>query len=222
MTFSETLNVRKGITAIIGSGGKTSLMFRLAEELRENASVIVCTTTHIAKPEHIPVCLGDDVQQVRELLRTERLVCAATEKDGKLSAPKLPLAVLAELADYVLVEADGSKRLPIKAHAAHEPVIPEQSNQIIAVVGLSGIGKPVRDVVHRPEIFCKNLGISQSTLLTPQMVAEHLLLENLHTAVFLNQADDETAKKYAAEIAALLHTKTFAGALQKGTIECLR
>lgn len=47
------------------------------------------------------------------------------------------------LADYTLVEADGSKGLPLKAHAPHEPVIPPQSNQTILVLGAEGLGRTV-------------------------------------------------------------------------------
>ena len=45
MNIPQALGVRTGITSIIGSGGKTALMERLARELP--GSVILCTTTHI-------------------------------------------------------------------------------------------------------------------------------------------------------------------------------
>ena len=47
MKLSEALDVRPGVTAIIGGGGKTTLMECLAAELAAQARVIVCTTTHI-------------------------------------------------------------------------------------------------------------------------------------------------------------------------------
>lgn len=51
---------------------------------------------------------------------------------------------LAELFDYVLVEADGSAHRPMKAHAPYEPVIPALTGQTVCVVGASGFGLPVR------------------------------------------------------------------------------
>ena len=38
MQFCEALGLGRGITSIIGSGGKSSLLDRLAEELRERGS----------------------------------------------------------------------------------------------------------------------------------------------------------------------------------------
>ena len=46
--LAAMLKIEKGVTAIIGSGGKTSLMYALAEELGEKNRVIVCTTTLIS------------------------------------------------------------------------------------------------------------------------------------------------------------------------------
>ena len=58
------------------------------------------------------------------------------------------------MADYIFAEADGSKHLPLKAHAAHEPVIPPEANQTILVLGASGFGKPIAAAAHRPALYC--------------------------------------------------------------------
>jgi molybdenum cofactor cytidylyltransferase len=56
----------------------------------------------------------------------------------------------------LLVEADGSRRLPLKAPAAHEPVIPDWVKTVVVVAGLSGLGKPLNhEWVHRPELFSR-------------------------------------------------------------------
>ena len=54
MNLSEALQIRPGVTAIIGGGGKTTLMERLAHELSGKARVIVCTTTHIYPEKTMP------------------------------------------------------------------------------------------------------------------------------------------------------------------------
>ena len=54
----------------------------------------------------------------------------------------------------LLVEADGSRRLPLKAHAPHEPVIPKEAGCVLCVVGARGFDRPIRKAVHRPEQFC--------------------------------------------------------------------
>ena len=66
------------------------------------------------------------------------------------------------------MEADGSRQLPLKAHDAHEPVIPAVSRQVICVVGASGFGKPIRESVHRPEQFCALTGAAASDPVTPE------------------------------------------------------
>ena len=54
----------------------------------------------------------------------------------------------------LLVEADGSRQLPLKAPAEHEPAIPEITNHVVVLAGLSGLGRPLNDEnVHRSKIF---------------------------------------------------------------------
>ena len=134
--------------------------------------------------------------------RPARALCAEasarqaswTRRPGKLSAPAEPLDQLAQRFDYVLAEADGSKRLPLKAHAAWEPVIPAAATNVVWVVGASGLGKPVAEVVHRPELFCERCGCEPTDAATPERVAQVLNAElqmlNLNNArIMLNQAD---------------------------------
>ena len=110
MKICEQLHMIKGITAVIGSGGKTTLLRILAEEL--SGTVILTTSTHILPFAGIPLLVTDDIEQVRRALALHRVICIGTPAaEGKLTAPALPFSVLADAADYVIVEADGSKRL---------------------------------------------------------------------------------------------------------------
>ena len=43
----DVLEIGKGVTAVIGSGGKTSLIEQLAQELQSRGTVLICTTTKI-------------------------------------------------------------------------------------------------------------------------------------------------------------------------------
>ena len=51
-------------------------------------------------------------------------------------------------ADYILVEADGSRRLPLKVHRSFEPVIPPGTELVIQMAGLSALGQTVGECVH--------------------------------------------------------------------------
>lgn len=50
MELWELLGIRPGLTAVIGSGGKTSLLRVLAQELSHRGTVLVSTTTRIMRP----------------------------------------------------------------------------------------------------------------------------------------------------------------------------
>lgn len=211
MTLWETLGVEKGVTAILGSGGKTTMLYTLAEELCALGRVICTTTTHIAPPDHISVFL-----QAEEIRNTaENCFCAgAMTAEGKLGPPALPIEELAQLCDYLLVEADGSRRLPLKAHAPHEPVIPSQAGRRIVVVGASGLGQPIEQVVHRPEIFCRLTGARSGDSAAPALVAKALTAEGLGNCYFINQWD--ACPPLAETLASLLPPPVCLGALQKG------
>lgn len=206
--FSECLQIQRGVTAVIGSGGKTSLLYRLAEELAEEGSVILCTSTHILPPSHIPVT--EHTGQVTGV------ICVGTPcEKGKLTAPRQPFSELAELADYVLVEADGSKRLPLKAHLSHEPVLPAEAENVICVVGASGLGKAVTEAAHRPERFAL---LGESDIATALAVSRVLEREAFHHRVLINQA--ELAPALSLELAKLLSCPVVVASLQKGEILC--
>ncbi len=188
MSLSDTLKLHPGVTAVIGSGGKTTLLRVLADELP--GTIILTTSTHILPFTGVPLLTAPAGEKIRAALARHRVVCMGTPAaEGKLTAPALPFSVLETLADYVLVEADGSKRRPIKVHAAHEPVIPENTRQTICVVGASGFGRPVREAVHRPELFCARTDARMEDIVTPALAARGILAEKLSQTVFLNQFD---------------------------------
>ena len=142
--------------------------------------------------------------------------------EGKLGPPSLSFDALARLADYVLVEADGSRRLPLKAHAPHEPVIPANAQRVVLVVGADGFGKPIRDVCHRSERYAALCGVSENALVTPELEATLILAEGLGDRVYINKV--ETAEDYdrAAALANRLTCPVTAGSLHKGVYLCLR
>lgn len=212
--LASALKIEPGITAIIGSGGKSTLLKTLGLELmRAGGRVLLCTTTRMFpvagvpwdgssrrldaapwKPGalHVPGCTCEACAGM-----SRGNICQTGVLDpetGKLSAPAEPLNELAQRFDYVLAEADGSKRLPLKAHAAWEPVIPSGTANIVWIVGTSGFGRPVDEAVHRPELFCERCGCKPTDIATPENVAQVLNTElqalGFSTArVMLNQVD---------------------------------
>lgn len=221
MQLYERLGIPCGVTAVIGSGGKTTLLRTLSRELP--GTVILTTTTHILPFEGVPLLTAPTEDEVRAALARSRVLCLGTPApEGKLTAPSLPFSLLEQLADYVLVEADGSRRLPLKAHAPHEPVIPANAQRVVLVVGADGFGKPIRDVCHRSERYAALCGVSENALVTPELEAALILAEGLGDRVYINKV--ETAEDYdrAAALANRLTCPVTAGSLHKGVYLCLR
>lgn len=207
----EALDPPRGIIALVGGGGKTTLMLCLAHELaKTGARVIVTTTTHIFPPEGIPTGNPANAEEVSHALLLEPLLCLGKlAADGKLGAPDLSMTMLSHLADYVLVEADGAKHLPLKAPAAHEPVIPRETRMVIAVAGLDGAGKPIHEAAFRPALYAALCGKAETEAVTPRDIA--LVLAHEHGqrkgvpkgarfSVLLNKADDELARETACAV----------------------
>lgn len=221
MTFSQALQIRPGITAVIGSGGKSTLLEVLARELGRQGTVVLCTTTRMYPARNCFTLYDPDEETLGEALKAFRVICVGrAEREGKLSAPGLPMETLCRLADFVLVEADGAKRLPLKAHAPYEPVIPRETGQTICVVGLSGLEKTVQQAAHRPERYAELAGIALEDPVTPQAAARVLRAEGLGDRVLLNQADDEHFQALGRALQAELTVPAVIGSLWKGLILC--
>lgn len=220
MRLAEALDVRPGVTSVVGSGGKTSLIAALARELP--GTVVLTTTTHILPFTGVPLVISADADDARAALAESRVVCVGSqaEKNGKLVTPDLGIDALASLADHVLVEADGARRLPLKAHAPWEPVIPTCSGRTILVLGASGLDCPIREKVHRPELFCELAGCAPDDLATPELVARAANAEPLADVALVNQAD--VAPERARDLAVLLATPAFVGSIRAGTVAAPR
>lgn len=55
----------------------------------------------------------------------------------------------------ILCEGDGSKRLPIKLPKDGEPVFFPKTDTVIGVIGLSCLGKPIKEMLFRYELLPK-------------------------------------------------------------------
>lgn len=218
MGLAELLDIRPGVTAVTGGGGKTTLLRTLGEELAESgARVLLCATTKMFPFQGFPNLMDPTEEALAEALETHRLVCAGTPVPGtgKLTAPGIPMARLMALADYVLAEADGAMGRPLKAHAPHEPVIPPEANQTILVAGASGFGRPIREAAHRPAFYARLAGVPEDAPASPETEAAVLLAEGLPDRVLVNQAERPEDRTRAAALAALLPCPVLAGSLMR-------
>lgn len=221
MKLQDALGIHRGITSVIGSGGKTTLLSVLARELAcGGATVALATSTHFLPFEGMPALSGPGEWDAA----ASPVACfASPTEEGKLTVPVCGIPVLAEAADYVLVEADGSKRLPLKAHADWEPAVPAGSARCVLVLGGSGFGRPVREAVHRPELFCELAGCAGDAVATPELVAAAIAAETASgriapDVVVVNQAEDPLVADAARAFARALRSHGVGAPVLAGSI----
>ena len=154
------------IIAFVGSGGKTTLLKRMAEQFRDQGKrVLVTTTTHMFREDD--TLLTDDAEVIVGALQERGYAMAGLPAGEKIKGlSRETYAAVCPYADVVLVEADGSKHMPLKYPNASEPVVPENADRIYVVWGPHGLGKPAREVCHRLELVMECLGIQEDTVMT--------------------------------------------------------
>jgi probable selenium-dependent hydroxylase accessory protein YqeC len=219
----------QGVVSLVGAGGKTTLMFRLAHEIvKRGEPVLTTTTTKIAVPgeeESSCVIFSDSAESLvskaevflkRHILHITAAADELQEEDKLIGLPPETVDTISKsrLFRWIIVEADGAARKPLKSPADHEPVIPESSTHVVGICGLSGIGKPLNEKwVHRSQQFAQITGIAAGKTITPAAVGDNLIHANgifknspSHSAriAFLNQADVPGACEAGNKIADLL------------------
>ena len=160
------------VIAVVGAGGKTTLIRRLAgRSLSEGKKVFVTTTAHmIAEPDTL---IDPSAEDIAGKLRSERYCMAGTDvpgtgKIGPLEDPVYRAGC--EAADLGLVEADGARNHLLKYPAAYEPVIPVNTDGIIIVMGRDAAGGKVSETIHRYELACEHLKVGPEDTVTEELI----------------------------------------------------
>ena len=165
------------IVSFVGGGGKTTLMYAMAAHcVRKNWHVLVTTTTHIMRPAGA-VWAQTDAELFRLWKHGSYAVAGTAAPGGKMTVPpQKQLEHWMQLADIVLIEADGSRRMPCKAPAAHEPVLLPQCDIVLAVAGVSALGESLEKGCFRAELAQQILRVPENAVLTPTLLAKLLVV----------------------------------------------
>lgn len=191
--------------ALVGAGGKTSTAFWLAKLLKkQGCRVLVSTTTHMFRPQadqYDHLCLTTDTRQLLAHSAGATSIPAihyyAGEHDpisDKVSG--LPPTLLDQLKhsghfDVLIVEADGSRRLPLKAPAEHEPSLPAECDLVIGVCGAEALLAPADpDQIQRWPLFAALTGCRAG-----DMIGEATLHKWLSDTHGLFKSTPPTAKR---------------------------
>ncbi|KDR95735.1 probable selenium-dependent hydroxylase accessory protein YqeC [Peptoclostridium litorale DSM 5388] len=175
MNISRLLEMDTGqLISIVGGGGKTSLMKKLSLEFCKcGKNVLVTTTTAIYVPN------GEWVHRVvvtregeNELFsETGGITALGSYIDENKKLRGVPAQTICSIKgkgifDLIIVESDGSRGRPVKAPAAHEPVIAPCSDIVVGVIGMDCIGKVIDEsVVHRVDEFCRVAGKKEGDII---------------------------------------------------------
>jgi probable selenium-dependent hydroxylase accessory protein YqeC len=184
--LTEALGLRtREMISLVGAGGKTTLMFRLAKELLLNGKkVVTTTTTKILEPspeetnfllidrneEKIKDFIGHHLDQYHHVtIARERL---GLRKLEGISPDLVDELWYSKKIDTIIIEADGAASRPIKAPREGEPVIPSQTNLVISILGMDGMEMVLSEEnVFQPEKVSKITGIPMGERVTEEAMA---------------------------------------------------
>lgn len=211
------------VVSVVGAGGKTTLIRQAAEEYRRKGiPVIVTTTTHMMAEDHPWFLLNPSLGHMKEVLAREGMVwVGCPDKAGKMKSPSLEiLHQILALGCPVLAEADGSRRLPLKAPAAHEPVLLAETSHVVNVYGLDALGNSFENVCFRADIALKLLGKRRTDIVEEEDIAKLALdrlagrkgvTSSISYQIVLNKADTPERETAALAICRLAEKQGHAG-----------
>ncbi len=247
--FAKDLTTALGLgakehVAIVGAGGKTSLMFALAEELRMHGGrVVTGTTTKVWYKETTRfacVIISRSNSAWREKVRGNLeqyghvFVGQDVLESGKIEGigPALAEKLYHDSGvDYLILEADGAAGLPVKAPASHEPVIPPSVTLVVAMIGLEAVGENLEpEFVFRLERFKEVTGLVNGAMINSKALSKIFhspkgLFKgtpvSARRVVFLNKLDLLPDDQEAKDLANLLlsHPNTLIDRVVIGSIK---
>ena len=125
-----------------------------------------------------------------------------------MSPPQDVMEHLYKTADVILVEADGSRRMPLKWPAPWEPVVPDNTDITVCVAGLSALGGRPCDVMYGYEYLPEAMrrDAVDASLISAVLVSLDGGQKGAQGEyrAFLNQADDAGLRKSASDIQNIL------------------
>lgn len=224
---------RDTVTALIGGGGKTGLLHKIANELAENYPKVLQTSltkTAFTKSEN-PMVFKDDFD-IKSVDRNPLFIVGEKISESKLlGISETQLDDIRKYFDLTIYECDGAKNKPLKAHTDHDPIVPKFTTNVIIIVGADVIDSKISDgLVHRPELFCKLWNVDKDRDLDIDFIVKVVsspdgylskVIGDATIAYFVNKADSnyENAERLAQKIYNKTNKPTFFGSISNSLLK---
>lgn len=181
--------VRGDVIAFVGAGGKTSTLVGLGYELAEKGWRVLATTTTSLKTDQLalfPQALTSDAdsETISQALTDDNFVFLYRNvEDNRVYGPDpghITRLMDAVDSDVLLVEADVSSGLPLKAPFDHEPMMPPETSLVILLASLSALGQPLdEEHVYNVQSIIDRYGFKSGNHIKSPWIAQVLRDEEL-------------------------------------------
>ena len=235
--ISDNIEQVKGsCIALLGGGGKTALLHKLADEFAKYyPSVLQTSLTKTAfHTSDNPLILNEmDIAELKSHKFEQNPLFIIGEKicSEKLKGiSEADLDIIRRQFDITIFECDGARTKPLKIHTEYDPIVPVFSTHVIIIVGADVINTKVSDgLVHRPELFCKIWNVKPDFQINYDFIVKVLTSEDgylskvpnkVEVVYFVNKWDGH--QKNAMELAKAIYKKTgkqtFYGSVQNNEL----
>ena len=172
---------KKNHVAIVGGGGKTTILHALGEQLH-GRTILTCTTKMgFDQNKFLPIYLKPDHETIGNIsIGKPVMVWEEIEGQKAIGVDPSMCDRWFTIVDHVIVEADGSRRLPFKAPAEFEPVIPSSSTLVISTIGADSLDQVISDCCHRPNLVADLAGCMPHDRLTAERASRVILHSEGH------------------------------------------
>lgn len=213
----DLIDLKNGdIVSVVGSGGKTTFMYKLSKEL-SNKKVIITTSTKMFIPkedEKFNIIFLNESKNIN-LEKGINFLIGEIVSENKFHTNVELIDENVYGFDYLLIESDGSKRKPLKGWNETEPVISKRTNKTVGIIPIDIIGKIAKeDIIHRIEKFSKISLISEGEEIIPEAIANVISSKNGlfknsvgEKILFLNKIENKKQYEMACKLLKILERK---------------
>lgn len=211
--LKEVFDIKKGdIVSITGSGGKTSIMFALSEYMKDFGKTLITTSTKIIRPDSNKYIVYDSFSSYKKT--NDKLVVIGEKLEVKNKLSSIDIKELESLRkdfDYIFIEADGCRNLPLKMWKKTEPVIYPFTTKTITVFPIKILGINIsEDYIYNFEEFKEYI---KEEKITKEVILKLLSLGafrnfNGEKIVFINQVDSKEEEEMALDLLKYLDENT--------------